>query len=83
MTPHLRLVPLPSEDLPLEAAPAGADIGLLAFVLAVHLVPLAALAAGRPWGAGTVGYATAVALISGREVVRELAARSRAGRASA
>lgn len=83
MTPHLRLLPLPYGDLPLDAAPAGADLGLLAFVLAVHVVPLAALAADRPWGAGTVGYATAVALVSGRELVHELAARWRAGRASA
>lgn len=83
MRPHLRLVPLRDGDLPLDAAPAGADLGLLAFVLAVHLVPLAALAAGQPWGAGTVGYATAVALVSGRELVRELVARSRAARASA
>jgi len=58
---------------------AWSDIGLLAFVLGVHAIPLAALAAGHSWGSGVDGYAAAVAFVTGRELARELIDRVRAG----
>lgn len=82
--PHLQLVPPAAEDGPSEAAPpSGADLGLLALVFALHSAPLVALAAGHAWGLGTVGYATAVAIVSGGELLRELLACSRGRRESA
>ena len=59
-------------------SPSGADLGLLAFILALHAFPLVGFAAGGAWRAGVVGYATAVVLLAGRELVRELAACVRA-----
>jgi hypothetical protein len=58
--------------------PAGADLSLLTFILVFHALPLIGLAAGGAWGEGVVGYATAVVLLSGRELVRECSARIRA-----
>jgi hypothetical protein len=51
---------------------AWSDVALLAFLLAVHAMPLVALAAGRSWGAVAEGCATVVVLVAGAELVREL-----------
>lgn len=68
----LRLV---SASRPAAPAPRS-DVPLLAFLLALHLAPLVGAAAGRPWSAAVVGYATAVVLLTGRELVRELVPRA-------
>ncbi|HYS82240.1 MAG TPA: hypothetical protein VEM76_16145 [Anaeromyxobacteraceae bacterium] len=72
--PQLRVVLVPAEHALREGGPAGADLGLLAFMFALHALPLVAFAAGGAWGAGIVGYATAVVLLTGRELVHELGA---------
>jgi hypothetical protein len=64
-----------SSSPPATPAPRG-DARLLAFLLLLHVVPLVGAAAGRPWGAGVVGYATAIVLLTGRELVRELVPRA-------
>ncbi|HET7754460.1 MAG TPA: hypothetical protein VFK85_11175 [Anaeromyxobacteraceae bacterium] len=51
------------------------DVLLLAFLLALHAMPLVALAAGHSWGAGADGYATAVVFLGTRELAHELRAR--------
>lgn len=72
----LRLVPPePERSSPQpSAAPAHGergDVALVAMILGVNLVPLVGAAASQGrWGAGTLGLATAGALISGRELVR-------------
>jgi hypothetical protein len=72
--PHLRIVRLSAEEAVSAAVPTPADVGLLAFLLALHAAPVVALVAGRAWGGGVVGYATAVALFTARELFRELGA---------
>jgi hypothetical protein len=74
----LRAVRAPPERPPRGGAPAGADLGLLAFLLALHALPLVAFAAGRDWGAVATGYGAVVVLLLGRELVRELRAWARA-----
>ncbi len=61
------------------SSPAGdvdrGDLAVLAMLLGVNLVPLVGAAVTRGgWGAGTLGLATAGALVSGRELA--LGARS-------
>lgn len=58
------------------ARASGRDVLLVVFLLALHLAPLVGAAAGRPWGAGVIGYATAIVLLTGRELVRELVPRA-------
>ncbi len=60
----------PTPDRPPRRGDRG-DLGVMAMLFGVNLVPLfgAALAHGR-WGPGTVGLATAGALVTGRELVR-------------
>lgn len=82
-SPQLRLVRPPEPSGPQRTAgaagaPAGGDLVLLAFVLAVCLVPIVGLLAGGAWGQGTAGLATAVGLLSGRALVRGLRERRRA-----
>lgn len=72
--PQLRVVLVPAEHALRDAGPAGADLGLLAFVFALHAVPVVAFAAGGAWGVGIVGYATAVVLLTARELLHELGA---------
>lgn len=48
------------------------DAGLLLFLFATHAMPVIALAMGRSWGVGVEGYGTVVALVTGRELVREV-----------
>jgi hypothetical protein len=79
---HLRVVPsggslaqrpadagrVPSTD----AAPARGDLAVLVMLFGVNLVPLAGEAFTRVrWGAGTLGLATAGALVTGRELLLE------------
>jgi hypothetical protein len=67
--PHrIHLVPSGRETRA-EPAPDRDDLALLGMLLGVNLVPLvgAAVAHGR-WGAGTLGLATAGALVTGREL---------------
>ncbi len=51
----------------------GGDFGLLGFLLGVHLLLLVGFLAGIGWGDAVAGYATAVVVIAGRELVREFA----------
>jgi hypothetical protein len=74
----LRVVRAPPEGPRHGEAPAGADLGLLAFLLALHALPLVAFAAGRDWGAVATGYGAVVVLLLGRELVRELRTWARA-----
>ena len=68
----LRLSQVPPPVVRTSGLGTWSDAGLLAFVLAVHTMPLAALAAGHSWGSGVDGYATAVAFVTVRELTREL-----------
>jgi len=75
---HLHLVTTGPEQTGAGRAPRGGDrgdFGVMAMLLGVNLVPLfgAAFTHGR-WGPGTLGLATAGALVTGRELV--LGARS-------
>jgi hypothetical protein len=76
---HIRLVsPPPEATRPRPAprpTPDRGDWAVLGMLFGVNLVPLvgAAVAHGR-WGAGTLGLATAGALVTGRELA--LGARS-------
>lgn len=69
---HLHLVPTGAERACAELARRGdrGDVGVMAMLFGVNLVPLlsAAFTHAR-WGAGTVGLATAGALVTGRELV--------------
>lgn len=76
---HLRVVPSvpPSGPEPgaprkpsTDPAPDRGDLGVLGMLFGVNLVPLvgAALTRGR-WGPGTLGLATAGALVTGRELL--------------
>ncbi len=62
---------------PTERVNAGSDFYLLAFIFLVTLVPIAGQLARGNWGQGTVGIATAVALLSGRELLLEIRAHLR------
>jgi hypothetical protein len=78
---HLRLVRSGREELPGAPVPAAGDLALLATLLAVNLVPIVGEVATRGgWGAGTAGLATAGALVTGRELWREVRALARVRR---
>jgi hypothetical protein len=47
-------------------------VWLLTFLWLLHAVPVSALVAGQDWGAGLQGYSTVVALVAGKELVREI-----------
>lgn len=51
---------------------AWGEIFFLVFVIALHALPLVALAAGHSWGAGVEGYGIAVVLLAGVELGHEL-----------
>jgi hypothetical protein len=55
------------------SVPGEGDLALMVVLLAVNLVPMVGQAArlGR-WGAGTLGFATACALVMGRELWLEV-----------
>lgn len=55
-----------------SVAGAGRDLALVLFLFVLHLFPLVGALAGRPWGNGMLGYATAVVLVTGRALAREL-----------
>ncbi len=63
-----------------ERPTAGADLVLLASILLVALLPIAGQLARGGWGQGTVGFATVMALLSGRELYLELRRRARSRR---
>ncbi len=71
--PHLHLVTPGPEQPATDRAPRSADrgdLGLLAMLFGVNLVPLFGAAFTHAhWGPGTVGLATAGALVTGRELV--------------
>ncbi len=76
---HLRLIGPPSERADGRSVPARGDVALLASLLAVNLVPIVGeVARIGSWGPGTVGLATAGALLAGRELGSELRALLRA-----
>jgi hypothetical protein len=79
--PRVPLRVIAPGDPPRGAGTAGGrDLSLVVFLFALHLVPVLGALAGRPWGAGIVGYATAVALVAGREIASELCPRPHAAR---
>ncbi|ABS27298.1 hypothetical protein [Anaeromyxobacter sp. Fw109-5] len=69
----IRLVdPAPGETKG-APAPAAGDVALVAALLGVNLVPIVGELAHEGWfGPGTVGLATAFALLTGRELCREV-----------
>jgi hypothetical protein len=67
----LRLVPSTSPTLA-ECSVAWGDIALVGFLFLAHALTVFAYAAGWSPDEGTTGYATAVALVCGRELLREL-----------
>ncbi len=77
-TPPLHVVgagPLQRLRRPPRSAAPG-DLGLLAFIVAVCLVPIVGLASGGVgWGQGAAGLGTAGALLAARALVRGLARR--------
>ncbi|HSD21045.1 MAG TPA: hypothetical protein VLC54_13455 [Anaeromyxobacter sp.] len=70
---HLRLAPAPRETMEHVSVPERGDLALMVMLLAVNLVPVVGEVArlGR-WGAGTLGFATACVLVTGRELWLEL-----------
>jgi hypothetical protein len=75
-TNHLRLLSAQHDAMEQASIPERGDLALMVMLLAVNLVPVIGEAArlGR-WGAGTLGFATACALVTGRELwleVREI-----------
>ena len=70
---HLHLVTSGPDPTRADRAPDRADRGdlaVMAMLFGVNLVPLVGAAVTRGhWGAGTVGLATAGALVTGRELV--------------
>ncbi|HEX9049364.1 MAG TPA: hypothetical protein VF841_02415 [Anaeromyxobacter sp.] len=73
MRPGTLHVVRPDRQGPTAPTPAGGDRGdlaVMAMLFGVNLVPLVGevVARGR-WGAGTLGLATAGALVTGRELV--------------
>jgi hypothetical protein len=71
----LHIVPDPPAEAP--RAEAG-DLALLGVLAAVGLVPVVGELAGGSWGAGTLGAAALLTLLSGRELVSHLRQRLRA-----
>ena len=79
---HLRVVPSGPDRKPsIDRAPDPGDLALLGMLFGVNLVPLvgAALTQAR-WGAGTLGLATAGALVTGRELLLGALRRARSAR---
>jgi hypothetical protein len=69
----IRLVDSVPGEAPSAPAPASGDIALIAALLGVNLVPIVGeLAHEGGFGPGTVGFATAFALLTGRELCREV-----------
>ncbi len=75
---HLRVVPSGPRSGPAPVArkssavpgPDRGDLAVLGMLFGVNLVPLVGAAVTRGgWGAGTLGLATAGALVTGRELV--------------
>ncbi len=58
---------------------ASTDLALLGFLFVLALVPIVGQLARGDWGQGIVGFATAIALLSGRELVLELRPRRSRG----
>lgn len=67
----LRLVPSTSPPRA-DCSPAWSDIALLAFLFLTHALSVTSYAAGWSPDEGAAGYATAVALLCGGELLREL-----------
>jgi hypothetical protein len=70
---HLRLLAAPRNAMEHASAPERGDLALMVMLLAVNLIPVIGEAAriGR-WGAGTLGFATACVLVTGRELWLEV-----------
>ncbi len=73
---HLRVIPAhPAARVSDAGRGDRGDVALMAMLFGVNLVPLVGAAVTRGgWGAGTLGLATAGALVTGRELA--LGARS-------
>ncbi len=78
---HLRVVkePPPSAGAPLDPTPELSDLALIAVLFVLNVVPVASELAGvGHWSPGIVGFATAAALLTGRELWSQLRALARA-----
>jgi hypothetical protein len=70
---HLRLVETAGTEAHLEPHADREGLAILAVLLGVNLIPVVGEVAGLgSWGFGTVGLATACALLAGRELWAEL-----------
>ncbi|WP_242345193.1 hypothetical protein [Anaeromyxobacter terrae] len=79
----LRLVVAPREIMAPASVPERGDLALMAMLLAVNLIPvIGELARLGRFGAGTVGFATACVLVTGRELWLEVRTFARARRMS-
>jgi hypothetical protein len=67
---------VPPAGLPARDTGHAGDFGLLAFLLAVGLVPIAGVLSGGHFGEGTVGLATVVSILCVRGIVVELRVRA-------
>jgi hypothetical protein len=76
---HLALVDLAPPDAPAPGRTDGSELALIATLFALNLIPVLGelLRLGR-WSPGIVGFATAAALLTGRELWSQLRARARA-----
>jgi hypothetical protein len=70
---HLRLVPAPREPRAREDAVDREGVAIVVVLLIVNSIPMVCELAGLGhWGPGTVGLATACALLAARELWVEL-----------
>jgi hypothetical protein len=78
---HLRVVSEPAPAAPAAATSGAAgagDVALVAVLFALNVVPIAGELAGLGrWSPAAVGFATAAALLTGRELWSELRVRVR------
>ncbi len=78
---HLRVVkePPPEAGVPLDPTPELGDLALIAVLFILNVIPVAGELGGiGRWSPGIVGFATAAALLTGRELWSQLRARARA-----
>ena len=78
--PHLTVVREPPSAAESDPRPDSRDIALVATLFTLNLVPVVGeIAQVGHWTPGVVGFATAAALLTGRELWSQLRACRRAG----
>ena len=69
----LRLAPAPRDTMEQASIPERGELAFIVMLLAVNLIPVIGEAVrGGRWGAGTLGFATACVLVTGRELLLEV-----------